>query len=787
MRALDRKLLRDLWTVRGQCLAILLVQASGVAFFVMSMATMQSLKQTRATYYERHRFAHVFANVKRAPNALAARLAEIPGVATVQTRIVRAVNLDVPGVAEPVLGRLLSLPQFGEPTLNEVYLRRGRLPELDKGDEALIGEAFAAVHHLEPGDTITAIINGRLQRLRIVGVALSPEFIFLIKPGDAFPDEKRYGVLWMNYRALAAAFNMEGAFNDLSLATLPGANEDEIIERVDQLTAIYGGLGAYGRDDQTSHRYVSDELNQLTTTGIISPIIFLSVAAFLLNVVMTRLIATQREQIASLKAFGFTNREIAWHYLKMVLLLVGLGVAVGTGLGIWFGLDLTRMYARFYKFPEFIFQLEWRLVVIAGILSVLAGMVGTLRSVTRAVSLPPAEAMRPEAPTQFSASLLERIGLQRFLAMPTRMILRRMSQKPLQVCLSIFAIALSLGILIVSNFGIDAIDFMIDRQFLASQRYDAMLSFVEPVTASVNPSLLELPGLRHVELVRAVPARLRNGQHSRRQALLGLDAERTLYKLFDTQQNEIYLPEEGVVMSRQLAEMLHLQVGALVTVEVLEGRRQVLQVPVTAVVDDFTGLSVFVRRDVLHRLLEEAPCASGAQVLLNLEELPALYKKVKETPAIAGLAVKQATINSLYELIGENLLKMQFINALFAGLIAFGVVYNLARIAQAERSRELATLRVIGFTRREISLMLLGEIAVLTLVALPLGLVMGYGFTWLLAQAIASDLFRFPVVIQPATYGKATLVILAATVLSSLLVRRNLDQLDLVAVLKAKE
>ena len=787
MRALDRKMLRDLWGVRGQCLAIILVQASGVAFFVMSMATMQSLEQTRATYYERHRFADAFAHVKRAPNTLADRLAEIPGVAAVQTRIARDVNLDVPGMAEPVIGRLLSLPLYGGPTLNEAYLRRGRLPELDKGDEVLVSESFANAHGLEPGHEVTAIINGRLQRLRIVGVALSPEFIFLVKPGGAFPDEKRYGVFWMNYRALAAAFNMEGAFNDLSLKLLPGADETEVLDRVDKLTAAFGGLGAYSREDQTSHRYVSDELKQLVSTGVIAPIIFLSVAAFLLNVVMTRLIATQREQIASLKAYGFTNLEIAWHYLKMVVLLVGLGVIFGTGLGIWFGQHLTQMYARFYKFPEFVFELEFRLVVLASFLSLLAGMVGTVRSVVKAVSLPPAEAMRPESPILFRASLVERLFLGHLMSMPTRMILRRLGQKPVQVSLSIFAIALSLGILIVSNFGVDAIDFMIDRQFLASQRYDAMISFVEPVNTSVSPSLLELPGVTYAELFRAVPARLRHGHRTYRQALLGLEADRILYRLFDTEQREIVLPEEGLVMSLKLAELLHLQVGDAVTVEVLEGRRQVLEVPVAAVVDDYAGLTVVLRRDLLHQLLGEAPCASGAHVLLDSKQLDELFAAVKRTPAIAGMAVKQATIRAFLDLVEENLLTMQFINAIFAGLIAFGVVYNLARIAQAERSRELATLRVIGFTRGEISFMLLGEIAFLTVVALPLGLMLGYGFAWLLAKAIESDLFRFPVVIVSSTYAKATLVILTATIVSSLLVVRNLDKLDLVAVLKAKD
>jgi putative ABC transport system permease protein len=333
MRALDRKLVRDLWQMKGQAVAIGLVIASGVAVFVMSLCTLGTLRKTQEAYYERYRFADVFAHLKRAPNSLAERIAELPGVARVQTRVVVNVTLDVEGMAEPAVGRLVSVPDRQAPGLNGLYLRSGRYVEPGRDGEVLVSEGFATAHCLRPGDRVLAVINGRRQQLRIVGVALSPEYVYQIREGDVLPDDRRYGVFWMGDTELASAFDMRGAFNDVALTLGPGASEPEVLRRLDRLTEAYGGLGAFGRADQPSHKFVSNEINKLRGMAMVVPAIFLSVAAFLLNVVLSRLIGTQREQIAALKAFGYTRWEVALHYLKLVLLIVTAGGRPGRGGG----------------------------------------------------------------------------------------------------------------------------------------------------------------------------------------------------------------------------------------------------------------------------------------------------------------------------------------------------------------------------------------------------------------------------------------------------------------------
>ncbi len=787
MRALDRKLVRDFLQMKGQSAAIALVIACGAATFVMCLSALESLKQTQARYYERYRFADVFAQLKRAPNALRPRIAEIPGVAQVQTRVVVSVNLDVPGLAEPASGRLVSIPEHRSPQLNDLYLRSGRYIEPGGKREVLASEGFCLAHGLSPGDQIWAVINGKKERLTIVGIALSPEYIYQIRPGDIFPDDKRFGIFWMGYIELSAAFDMREAFNDISLSLMPGASESDVLERLDRLTAPYGGLGAYGRRDQLSNQFITSEIEQLRAQAVIAPSIFLGVAAFLLNVVISRLINTQREQIAALKAFGYTNLQVGVHYLKFVLVLVIGGVTLGSLAGTWFGRYITEMYARFYRFPLLEFHLETWMILLTLAICGGAGVLGTLGAIRSAIRLPPAEAMRPEPPANYRPTIIERMGLQRLFSQSARMILRNLERRPVRAVLSSFGIALAVSILVMGSFTEDALDYMMEFQFNMSQRQDITISFVEPAPAQAYYDMRHLPGVRRCEAFRAVAVRLRYGHHSRRVGIMGLEPDATLNRLIDEHHAVIPLPPEGLVLSKKLGELLNARIGDTVTVEVLEGSRPVREVMVANLVADYSGLNAYMDIRAVNRLMWEGPTVSGAFLSVDSNRIDELHKMLKNTPRVATVTVKKAAVQSFLETVAENLLIMRAFNISFATIIAFGVVYNNARISLSERSRELATLRVIGFARGEISAILLGELGVLTLAAIPLGLVLGYGAAALATAALDTDLYRIPLIINHSTYAFATTVIFLAALVSGLIVRRRLDHLDLVAVLKSKE
>lgn len=773
--------------MKGQAFAIALVMACGIAVFIMSLTTHGSLKSAQDAYYEHYRFADIFAHLKRAPNALGARISEIPGVSRVETRVVADVTLDVVGMSEPVTGRLISLPENPGGGLNRLHLRSGRHIEPGRKGEVIASEPFVEAHRLKPGDRVQAVINGHLDTLKIVGVAISPEFIYQIRPGDIFPDDKRFGVFWMDYEELATAYNLENAFNDLSLTLMPGASQPEIIRQIDRLTRDYGGLGAYGREDQLSNRLISDEMRNLHTMSFIDPTIFLAVAAFIINVVLTRLINTQREQIAMLKAFGYGRFEIGFHYLKFVLVISVAALLLGTAVGAWLGKGLTGLYVQYFRFPAFSYHLDLRIVSVSFLASCAAAVLGIAGAVIRAMHLPPAEAMRPEPPGIYKPTILERMGFQRLFSPPMRMILRQLERRPSRAILSCLGIALAGSLLVLANFIGNTVNYLVDFQFYISQRQDMTLTLVEPKSTSALYEISHLPGVIRAEPFRSVPVRLRFGHSSRRTAIMGLGPHRELFRLINADEKAVQLPMQGLLLSAKLAELIGAKLGDTLTVEVMEGSRPIREAVVSGLISDFSGISAYMDIRALNRMMQEGETISGAFVTADSDRLPAIYRALKETPGIGGISLKEAALLSFQDTMEKNLLTMKFFYVLFACVIAFGVVYNSIQVSFSERNRELATLRVIGFTRREVAFILLGEAAALTAIAIPLGLLFGYWLSAFVVYAMQTEVVRLPLVIASSTYAFAAVTLTSATIVSSLGIRRKLDRLDLVSVLKARD
>ncbi len=779
--------MRDFWRLRGQALAIALVIGSGLSVFIMTLGAIASLEDTKSAYYERYRFAHVFATVKRAPERLIGRIARIPGVQTVEARVVEEVVLDVAGLDEPASGRLISLPESGRPKLNDLVIREGRWVRRGHPDEIIIGEAFAESHGFSPGDSFSAIINGKKRELQIVGIALSPEYIYTIAPGALMPDEKRYGAFWMGREALEAAFDLEGAFNDVTVTVLRGTNVDDVIDAMDTLLDPFGGTGAFARKDQISNWYLDGEIETLKTLASVLPVIFLSVAAFLLNMVVSRLIATEREQIGLLKAFGYSDWDVGRHYMKMVIAIALLGVVFGyiggAGVGRW----MTEIYAQFFRFPFLLYRPDPGVYAAAALVSVVSAFLGTVTAVRQAVVLPPAQAMLPPPPPLYKRGLMQALGLTRVLDQPSLMIVRHISRWPVRSALTVVGTALSVAVLVTSMQWRDAIDHLVDTYFFRTQHQDVTVSLSETKGVRVIDELQHFPSVQTVEPFRAVSVRYHHKTVERRGSILGVPPEGELSELVDVDSNPIVIDGDGLFLSTKLASILGARRGDILTVEVVEGQRPTLRLPVSGLFETYIGTPAYMDLRALNLAMNEARTVSGAHIAVDTNYETALFSGLKETPAIASVLRRQSAIDTFNKTMAETMNIMTSFYVAFACMLIFGVIYNSARISLSERGRELASLRVMGFSRGEVSYILLGELGVLTLAALPLGCAMGFGLATVMSTAFDTELYRVPVAIQASTYGYSVVIAVVATLLSALVVRRRIDRLDLIAVLKTRE
>ncbi|PWG61905.1 ABC transporter permease [Spiribacter halobius] len=787
LSALHRKLLRDLWRMRGQAIAVALVVAAGVATLVMLSATVGMLGQSRDAFFAEQRLADVFVELERAPRSVLARLAEISGVERVEGRIRAVAKLEIEGFREPVSAEVLSLPADGTGRLNRLRVMSGRAPGSERSDEAIVSVPFARAHGFRPGAHLGMILNGRRQRLTITGLGVAPEYVIQVSPGSLVPDPRRHGVLWMPERALADAYDMNGAFNSAALALGHDAPVPRVIAAVDRVLRPYGGGGAYPRTEQLSYQAVTDEIRALRVVGGVFMVVFLSVTAFLLNVVISRVVHGQREQIALLKAFGYSNLAVGLHYGELIAGVVLVGALIGAPPGWWLTGQLAGLYARFYHFPELLGGMPLAETLAATGLMLAAGLLGALRAIRAAVRLPPAEAMRPEAPRLYRRSLVERLGLQRWMGQPTRMVARHIERAPLRSGVTLLGVALATGTMLLTSFMGDSFFHVVQERFERAQHQDLSVSLIDERGRSVLHALAATPGVLYAEGIRQVPVRLLGPGGSERTVIQARDPDARLSRLIDRDGREVPLPPRGIVLTDFLATRLGVSVGDRVALEPLQRALPVRTVPVVATVGEYLGMSGYMSLEAINRLLGDGPVVTGAVLRIDRSLADDVLAALRDSPVVTGVGDRLLEIENFYSERAATLLFTTFITGLLAGAIALGVVYNSATITLMERGRELASLRVLGFTRHEVAYILLGELAVLVLLAIPVGMLVGFGLCHVLAAAMWDQNYRLPVVVLADTYTLAAAVILGTAVVSGLLVRRRLGRLDLIAVLKTRE
>jgi putative ABC transport system permease protein len=787
MAPLTRKLARDLWRVKGQASAIAAVIAVGVMMLVMMTGLVNSLQSTKAAYYAQYHFAQVFASVSRAPQSALQSLADIDDVVAVDRRISGGALIDFPAESVPIRAKVLSLPDVGSPILNRYLLTGGRAIRPNHNDEILLLDGFTKARSISLGDTLDVTLYGTQRRLTVVGFARSPEFIYTTAPGEFAPDDKRFAVIWMSETALAAAFDLEGAFNEILLTLSPSANIDHIIEQLDNRLQPFGGRGAYARSEHLSERFVAEEIGGLAAMARSMPPIFLLVAAFLLNIVVSRMVQAEREQIGLLKAFGYSSIEISWHYLQFILLIALAGATLGSVAGLAAGDSMSEFYQLYFKFPVPHFTAYHSAIFLGYLVSLLAAALGASSVLSQVMRLTPAESMRPAPPADFSRSIQLQSWLTHLLDQPTKMVIREIIRRPLRTLASIVGISITMALSVSMMSLLSGFDSALELNFGTVDRSSLAVSFIEPKSDKTLVELRRLPGVIKAEPFRQLGAILKHNRHRYRTAITGLVAEPELFRAMTTTHRPIYIRSEGIIISSTLADILEIRPGEMLTVDITEGARPILTLPVINITQTLLGVAVYTQLETLNRAMGQANRVSGAYLLIDAQKADGIYQQLKNMPTVAGVSIKSEARKEFKSLMDTGAGAMRYLMALMAGIITYGIVYNSARIAFSERSRDLASLRVIGMTQAELGFILLGELGIIVFVALILGALMGYPLGLVVANAFSTDLYAIPALYSKASIGIAALAVILSSLISGWFIQRDLARLDLVTALKFSE
>lgn len=786
-QALNKKMWRDIWQLKAQTLTTAILIICGVSLLVSEWSAYRSLQNARDTYYRDYQFADIFADFKKASIEPIRQVSKIVGVKTVVPRVSIEGLINIPGSSEPAVGRFISVPSGAQPLLNRIHLRKGRLPIDATEVEIVVHEGFAEANGLKPGDTVGLIIQGQSEHARIVGIGLSPEFVYALSPSAPLPDDLHFGVFWMTERTLQRILKMNDGYNSLLVSVNSSISIRDVINGVDAVLKPYGSLGAYARDRQISNMFVEDEISQQRVSSIFIPAIFLAIAAFLINIIASRLISLHRAQIAALKALGYTRTEVSVHYLQLILVMTLIGTLPGIAIGGFLGRWMSATYESYFRFPALHFSVSPAAAFIGLVAGVLPGVVGAAASIHTAFKMAPAEAMRPLAPPAFHASLIEKLNLQKLLSPTGRMAFRNLLQKPSRLGLVILSLSAALAIVVAAGSWSDMIDYLLKTQFQRLQREDLSISLIRPRPLSALQELSRIPGVIAVEGFRSAPVRIKYLNHKRELQLMGWPEKTAMRELLDRNLRSISLPASGILLSRFFEKSWGMKRGDLIQLEPLEGTNRLYTVPVAGFTDEPVGISANMRIQELWKLMGEDPDYNVAALKADPRKLNELYVRLKGSPEVAAVNLKNALYKGFNESFGRVIRTATVVLMIASLLIALGIIYNSVRVSFSERAWELASLRVLGFERLEVARVLLLEVGTQVFLSLLPGCVLGLWLTHLSMRLIHTETFAFPVVVEPATYARGLLAVLLAFGASSLIVYRMMGRLNPAEALKARE
>jgi putative ABC transport system permease protein len=790
MKVLDKKLFRGIWRQRGQALAVAAVVLCGTASYICVASAHRNLLLTRDTYYSQYRFADFEIHLERAPLTSAFKLEAIPGVRQVRARIVKEVNLDIEGQDEPRIGRIVSMPDTQEPVLNDVCLVAGRYFDQGVQNQVILNERFAKMNGLEIGGDIEVSVGNKKHALRIVGFGLSPEYVYMIRNvQELVPSPERFGILWVPHDFAETALAMEAACNNIIGSVEKVDDLDPILDAAEKILEPYGVFAKTKRENQISNRFLCDEIRGLGISAKVIPGIFLGIASMILLILLNRMVRKERTEIGLLKAYGYTNAAVSWHYLKFAIILALAGCIGAFFVGQWLAREIIKLYVQFYEFPLLRARVYPDVLARSMSMAGLAALGGALMAAWQAAQIDPAQSMRAEAPKH-----AHRIWLEHFTALWTRlsftwkMIARNVSRSSFRAALNVFGVAISSGLIITGYFTIDAINFMLKYQFHEVRREDVKVSFPIERGKDAFYSVRRFDHVRRAEPVLQYPFEVSSKWRKKDTIIIGLPRDAHLQKLLDEDKRYVDVGDQGLVLSKRLAEELHVHVGDSVTLKPLMGRiTDERDVPVRQVVKQYLGTSGYMNIHALSRVLDQGFAMNAALLQVEPGMERSLNASLKDVPGISSVEIKDMSYVNLLNTLGRNIKIINTILIIFAGVIACSVIYNVTTIALAERQRELASLRVLGFTIEEVGRIVYHENFVLAGFGVVFGIPVGMGIASILVRLYDNELYRLPYYIAPKTYVIASVATIVFVILANLAVKHKIRALDMVEVLKARE
>lgn len=789
MTVLNVKLRRDIFAAKARLAGIVVIIAIGVTIFVCFLSLYFNMELSRRSYYAQCRLADFWVRVERLPVTELNRLQKISGISELRGRISQHLTIDLPNVKQPLSGTLVSLPADPKPVINNIVMRRGSYFTGLRRDEVIVNDAFARKRGLKPGDHLYVLLNDRRHEVVVIGTAISAEFAFTLAPGSIVPDIGSYGVLYVTHEFAEDIMNLNGATNEIVGLLTPEFRQysQVVLRQLEQQIRRHGEPTTTPRSQQLSHSQIDTAIQQLQALSLIAPPIFLGAAALILDVLMKRIAEQQRTTVGTLKAIGRGNHELVWHFMKFGIVVGVVGGVLGALLGYWLAGVLLDLYEQFIEMSRMVNRPYPWLIATSILLSVLFAVIGTIRGVVAIMRLNPSEAMRPKPPASARQSLLEQWRwLWTKLGFRWKMVLRGLVRHPTRVITGIFCALVGTTLIVMALAVNDATDELVYFTFDKMMVSDFDLAFQSELEFGAFLEARRLPGVEYAEPLLNLPCAIHHQHRSKDTAVIGIVPTARLTVLRDFEGQRVVLPDHGLVFTEQLADMLSVTSGDVVSVVFKKGERRRIQVPVVMVIQSYTGASAYAQFDYLNRLIGEVSSVNRVQVEFDPSKLDSFYGAIKTLPKLQGFSALHEQRAFLQALVKQNKASNQ-VQILFAGLLFAGSVITASLVSLAERRQEIATFRVLGYREREIGTIFFLECMILNGAGILIGLPTGYYLGKWVVDVSATEQMQLPYLVTNKSWFIAIGLGVIFTALANYPVHRAIKTMDWMNALNVQE
>ncbi len=784
-----RKMLRDIRSQKGTYMACVLIMVIGLMTLNLFSIGYENFSISRDSYYASMQFADGFAHIKGMPVSELEKLEAIDEIRQVEGRLVKDARIVGADGGESAYLRLVSF-QLENEGLNRFELLSGSIGNTEMND-VILDSKYYDTNGCEPGDVISLAVEGRVVDVTVRGSGRSPEYIYALRTDqDLYPDPERFGIAFVPYDTMKTILRAGQSVNDVSFILADGYDYKDAEHVIRAMLEPYGLLDLRSREDQKSHLLLTSEIDGMKGMAVAMPVVFLGVAAMIMVIMLKRLVEKQRGQIGVFKAFGLTDGQILIHYLGYALVIGVLSGIFGIAVGNAMVVPFTRMYQTMFNMPLVMPEFSYKYAVISLFLATLFSLAAGYGGVKAILRIEPAEAMRPPAPAQSKGTIVENMKfLWSKMTIISRIAVRNMFRNKGRTGFVFIGVMLTYAILGMPWAMKENMDIMIYDQFDTVTVYDMKVDLSTPVLRrNAVSEIMQSSEVDYAESLMEVPALLYHHGAKEAVSVLGIEADSQLYHLYGENGELLQLPDQGMILSDQLAEKIDAQEGDLILVKSPYARwpKETISVQVVKIIPQYLGLNAYMDENALSALLDQPDFATSVIARTDMSGVEAVRARFDESSQVFGVNASEELMDKYGEMM-EMMGAMLGMFVVIGILCGFSIVYASSMITLSERNRELASMLVIGLNYSEVKRVLYLEQWYTACAAFVLGMPLLRGLVKSMSVMMANDVYTMPTKVSALTFLSAAILTTGSILMAQWQLGRKVEEIELVKSLSIRE